>query len=256
MKIRFLGTGTSQGVPVIACSCPVCLSTDSRDKRLRTSALIELANGYNLVIDTGPDFRYQMLREHIDHLDGVLMTHSHKDHIAGLDDVRAFNYHQQQSISIYADAATLEALQREFYYAFSAVKYPGVPQLDLEEVKPLVPFRLFEQEIIPFEVLHYKMPVIGYRLGQFAYITDAKTVSAESRALLKNLDVLVVNALQESPHISHFTLEEALAFIKDINPKRAFLTHISHRFGKHEYIESLLPPNVYVAYDGLFIEVK
>lgn len=256
MKIRFLGTGTSQGVPVIACSCPVCQSSDARDKRLRTSVLIELDNGYNVVIDTGPDFRYQMLRERVDHLDAVLMTHSHKDHIAGLDDVRAFNYHQQQSISIYADAPTLEALQREFYYAFSAVKYPGVPQLDLEEIKPGIPFDIFEQKIIPFEVLHYKMPVMGFRIGKFAYITDAKTVSQESRAQLEGLDVLVVNALQESPHISHFTLEEALAFIDDIKPQCAYLTHISHRFGKHEYIEHLLPAHVHVAYDRLAIEVK
>ncbi|MFD2556390.1 MBL fold metallo-hydrolase [Sphingobacterium tabacisoli] len=256
MKIRFLGTGTSQGVPVIACSCPVCQSTDQRDKRLRTSVLIELDNGYNVVIDTGPDFRYQMLREGVDHLDAVLMTHSHKDHIAGLDDVRAFNYHQQQSISIYADAATLEALQREFYYAFSAVKYPGVPQLDLEEIKAGISFDIFEQKIMPFEVLHYKMPVMGFRIGKFAYITDAKTVSQESRAQLEGLDILVVNALQESPHISHFTLEEALAFIADVKPQRAYLTHISHRFGKHEYIERILPAHVHVAYDRLAIEVK
>ncbi|MBL1407678.1 MBL fold metallo-hydrolase [Sphingobacterium faecale] len=256
MKIRFLGTGTSQGVPVIACNCPVCVSTDTRDNRLRTSVLVELDSGYNVVIDTGPDFRYQMLREKVDHLDAILMTHSHKDHIAGLDDVRAFNYHQQQSISIYADAPTLEALQREFYYAFSAVKYPGVPQLDLEEVSAGQAFDIFGQQIMPFEVMHYKMPVMGYRIGRFAYITDAKTVSDESRAQLVGLDVLVVNALQESPHISHFTLEEALAFINDIKPQRAYLTHISHRFGKHEYIERLLPAYVHTAYDGLSIDVK
>lgn len=256
MKVRFLGTGTSQGVPVIACSCPVCQSTDSRDKRLRTSVLLEMDNGYNVTIDTGPDFRYQMLRERVDHLDAILMTHSHKDHIAGLDDVRAFNYHQQQSISIYADAATLEALQREFYYAFSAVKYPGVPQLDLEEIKAEMPFSLFDHEVIPFEVLHYKMPVMGYRIGAFAYITDAKTVSKETRMLLEGLDVLVVNALQEAPHISHFTLDEALSFIADVKPQRAYLTHISHRFGKHEYIESLLPEGVFVAYDQLSVDVK
>ncbi|SKB83627.1 phosphoribosyl 1,2-cyclic phosphate phosphodiesterase [Sphingobacterium nematocida] len=256
MKVRFLGTGTSQGVPVIACSCPVCQSTDSRDKRLRTSVLLEMDNGYNVTIDTGPDFRYQMLRERVDHLDAILMTHSHKDHIAGLDDVRAFNYHQQQSISIYADAATLEALQREFYYAFSAVKYPGVPQLDLEEIKAEMPFSLFDHEVIPFEVLHYKMPVMGYRIGAFAYITDAKTVSKETRKLLEGLDVLVVNALQEAPHISHFTLDEALSFIADVKPQRAYLTHISHRFGKHEYIESLLPEGVFVAYDQLSVDVK
>lgn len=223
---------------------------------MRTSVLIELDNGYHVVIDTGPDFRYQMLREGVDHLDAILMTHSHKDHIAGLDDVRAFNYHQQQSISIYADAATLEALQREFYYAFSAVKYPGVPQLDLEEIKAEVPFQLLGNEVLPFEVLHYKMPVMGYRIGRFAYITDAKTVSHESRLLLEDLDVLVVNALQESPHISHFTLEEALAFIADVKPRRAYLTHISHRFGTHSYIQSLLPEGVFVAYDRLLVEVK
>lgn len=256
MKIRFLGTGTSQGVPVIACNCPVCVSTDTRDNRLRTSVLVELDSGYNVVIDTGPDFRYQMLREKVDHLDAILMTHSHKDHIAGLDDVRAFNYHQQQSISIYSDAPTLEALQREFYYAFSAVKYPGVPQLDLEEVSAGQAFDIFGQQIMPFEVMHYKMPVMGYRIGRFAYITDAKTVSDESRAQLVGLDVLVVNALQESPHISHFTLEEALAFIDDIKPQRAYLTHVSHRFGKHEYIERLLPAYVHTAYDGLSIDVK
>lgn len=241
---------------MIACNCPVCVSTDTRDNRLRTSVLVELDSGYNVVIDTGPDFRYQMLREKVDHLDAILMTHSHKDHIAGLDDVRAFNYHQQQSISIYADAPTLEALQREFYYAFSAVKYPGVPQLDLEEVSAGQAFDIFGQQIMPFEVMHYKMPVMGYRIGRFAYITDAKTVSDESRAQLVGLDVLVVNALQESPHISHFTLEEALAFINDIKPQRAYLTHVSHRFGKHEYIERLLPAYVHTAYDGLSIDVK
>lgn len=254
MKIRFLGTGTSQGIPVIACKCEVCQSMDRHDKRLRTSVLIEV-EGYNLVIDTGPDFRYQMLRDEVDHLDAILLTHSHKDHIAGLDDVRAFNYAQQQSISIYSNAATLEALQREFYYAFSAVKYPGVPQLDLEEVHAGKSFDLFGISVLPVEVMHYKMPVLGFRIGRFAYITDAKTVSAESKTMLTGLDVLVVNALQEQPHISHFTLEEALAFIAEVNPKRAYLTHIGHRFGTHEYIQSILPENVFVAYDQLSVAI-
>lgn len=254
MKISFLGTGTSQGVPVIACPCAVCHSTDVRDKRLRSSVLVSCA-GRNIIIDTGPDFRYQMLRQQVDHLDAVLMTHSHKDHIAGLDDVRAFNYAQQESISIYANVETLSALEREFYYAFSAVKYPGVPQLDLEEIEALKPFHLFEQEVIPFEVLHYKMPVLGFRMGKFAYITDAKTVPQESMDVLQDVEVLVVNALQEMPHISHFTLEEALAFIQQVNPSRAYLTHISHRFGTHEYIQSKLPKNVFIAYDQLEIEL-
>lgn len=254
MKIRFLGTGTSQGVPVIACNCIVCRSTDPMDKRLRSSIMIELKD-HNIIVDTGPDFRYQMLRDNIQQLDAILITHSHKDHIAGLDDVRAFNYQQQQSISVYANTPTLEALQREFYYAFSAIKYPGVPQLDLEEITAGEPFYLFDQEIIPMEVLHYKMPVLGFRIANFAYITDAKTVSKESRKLLKGVDIMVVNALQEEAHISHFTLSEALAFIEDINPKKAYLTHISHRFGTHEYIQSLLPSNVEVAHDQLIIEI-
>lgn len=255
MKIRFLGTGTSQGVPVIACNCEVCVSTDAHDKRLRSSVLIELDNGKNIVIDTGPDFRYQMLREGVTHLDAVLMTHSHKDHIAGLDDVRAFNFRQQRAINIYANAATLEALEREFYYAFSAVKYPGAPQLELKEIRPLQSFELFDVEIQPFEVMHYKMPVIGYRIGKFAYVTDAKTVSDATKDVLKGVEVLVVNALQEQPHISHFTLEEALVFIQEINPKKAYLTHISHRFGTHEYIRNILPENVFAAYDQLCLEV-
>jgi len=254
LKIRFLGTGTSQGVPVIACNCIVCQSVDQKDKRLRSSILIEL-DGFNIVVDTGPDFRYQMLREKVKHLDAILMTHSHKDHIAGLDDVRAFNYQQQQSLSVYANAPTLEALQREFYYAFSSIKYPGIPQLDLVEIGSGVPFQLFNHSIMPIEVMHYKMPVLGFRIGKFAYLTDAKTVSPASRQLLEGVEVLVVNALQEEAHISHFTLEEALTFIAEINPKEAYLTHISHRFGTHEYIKSILPPNVYVAYDQLNIEL-
>ncbi|WP_132778063.1 MBL fold metallo-hydrolase [Sphingobacterium alimentarium] len=256
MKVRFLGTGTSQGVPVIACECAVCTSSDVHDNRLRSSILIELDIGKNIVIDTGPDFRYQMLREKVRHLDAILMTHAHKDHIAGLDDVRAFNYQQQSSISIYANNFTLEALQREFYYAFSAVKYPGVPQLELVEITASDDFQLYDHTIEPLEVMHYKMPVLGFRIGKFAYITDAKTVSEQSRDILNGVEVLVVNALQEEPHISHFTLEEALAFIADINPQSAYLTHISHRFGTHEYIQSKLPPHVYAAYDTLCIEIK
>lgn len=254
MKIQFLGTGTSQGVPVIACDCIVCKSTDYKDKRLRSSILIEV-EGRHIIVDTGPDFRYQMLRANIQHLDAILMTHSHKDHIAGLDDVRAFNYKQNESISIYTNEPTLEALKREFYYAFSPLKYPGVPQLDLEEIHAGQPLFLFGHEIMPIEVMHYKMPVLGFRIGNFAYITDAKSVTPESRQLLEGVDVLVVNALQEMPHISHFTLDEALAFINDVGPKEAYLTHISHRFGTNDYIQSKLPSNVFVAYDQLTITV-
>ena len=254
MRITFLGTGTSQGVPVIACSCPVCQSEDKRDKRLRSSIFIEY-NGYNVIVDTGPDFRYQMLREKISKLDAVLMTHSHKDHIAGLDDVRAFNYQQQQSIPIYSNFATHEALRREFYYAFSENKYPGIPQLELEEIHAGQGFELYGKTILPIEVMHYKMPVLAFRIDDFAYITDAKTISEESYELLKGVKVLVVNALQRDPHISHLTLEEAIEVSNRIKPEKTFLTHISHRFGKHEEIQSWLPENFFVAQDRFVIDL-
>ncbi|EEI92856.1 metallo-beta-lactamase domain protein [Sphingobacterium spiritivorum ATCC 33300] len=254
MKITFLGTGTSQGVPVIACHCEVCQSADPRNKRLRSSVMIEF-EGNNIVIDTGPDFRYQMLREEVNHLDAILMTHSHKDHIAGLDDVRAFNYQQKQSIPIYGTQALHEALKREFYYAFSDIKYPGVPQLELREIDGSQSFHLYGKEIIPIEVMHFKMPVLGYRIANFAYITDAKTVSDESVEKLKGVEYLVINALQKEPHISHFTLEEAISFADKVNAKQTYLTHISHRLGLHEEVSRELPDHIELAYDGLSIKL-
>lgn len=254
MKITFLGTGTSQGVPVITCDCAVCQSTDTRDKRLRSSILIEF-EGNNIVVDTGPDFRYQMLREEVKHLDAILMTHSHKDHIAGLDDVRAFNYQQKSSIPIFGTQALHEALKREFYYAFSDFKYPGVPQLELKEIDGAGSFKLCNKDIIPLEVMHFKMPVLGYRLDNFAYITDAKTVAAETIAKLEGVDYLVINALQKEPHISHFTLDEALAFAELVGAKMTYLTHISHRLGLHEEVSRELPNNIQLAYDRLSINI-
>jgi len=212
-------------------------------------------NEHAVIIDTGPDFRYQMLRQRVDRLDAVLMTHSHKDHIAGLDDVRAYNYQQQQSISIYSNKATHDALRKEFYYAFSEYKYPGVPQLELEEIQAGQAFELYGASILPIEVMHFKMPVLGFRLGDFAYITDAKTISDESYALLAGVKVLVLNALQKDPHISHLTLDEALEVVKRLAPEQTYLTHISHRFGKHQDIQKELPPGVSVAYDGLAIDI-
>ncbi|PRD55922.1 MBL fold metallo-hydrolase [Sphingobacterium gobiense] len=256
MRITFLGTGTSQGVPVIACQCAVCQSTDTRDKRLRTSIMMQLDIDTNVVIDTGPDFRYQMLREDVHHLDAVLVTHAHKDHIAGMDDLRAFNYQQQQPIPIYGTTITHESLKREFYYAFGEQNYPGVPRLELRPITAGETFRVGTQSIIPIEVMHYKMPVMGFRIGNFAYITDAKTISDESKALLKGVDTLVVNALQEEPHISHFTKDEAIAFAEQIQAETTYLTHISHRFGKHEDIERTLPEGIRVAYDRLVIDVQ
>ncbi|MFD1771011.1 MBL fold metallo-hydrolase [Sphingobacterium suaedae] len=255
MKVTFLGTGTSQGVPVIACQCAVCRSTDKRDKRLRSSILVE-SEGGTFVVDTGPDFRYQMLREDVRHLDAILITHAHKDHIAGMDDVRAFNYQQQTSIPIYATDLTHQALKREFYYAFGEIKYPGVPRLELEPIVSGEPFAIGMHTVMPIEVMHYKMPVLGFRLGDFAYITDAKTVPAISKSLLKGVTTLVINALQEEPHISHFTKEEAIAFAEEIRPHTTYLTHISHRFGKHVDIQAGLPNGMFVAYDRLTIDIN
>lgn len=254
MRVEFLGTGTSQGVPVIACGCEVCRSLNSKDKRLRSSILIQY-NQRSIVVDTGPDFRYQMLRHRVPRLDAVLMTHAHKDHIAGLDDVRAFNYIQEQSIPIYANADTLERLRTEFYYAFSSHKYPGIPQLELEEIAPGVSFNLYGKAVIPIEVMHFKMPVLGFRIDNFAYITDAKTLSAESIDLLKGVEVLVLNALQRDPHISHLTMDEAIALSREINPKKTYLTHMGHRFGTHQQIESWLPEDIFPAFDGLCLDI-
>lgn len=253
MRITFLGTGTSQGVPVIACPCSVCHSEDRRDKRLRSSILMDY-NDHTVIVDTGPDFRYQMLRADVQRLDAVLMTHSHKDHIAGLDDVRAFNYQQQLSIPIYSNKATHDALRKEFYYAFSDYKYPGVPQLELEEIFPAEPFVLYGKAIMPLEVMHYKMPVLGFRIDNFAYITDAKTISEETYELLEGVEILVLNALQREPHISHLTLDEAIEVSNRIQPNQTYLTHISHRFGKHIDIENMLPDGFFVAYDQLVLE--
>lgn len=254
MRVTFLGTGTSQGVPVIACQCQVCQSQDKHDKRLRSSILITY-NNHTVVVDTGPDFRYQMLREKVMHLDALLMTHSHKDHIAGLDDVRAFNYQQQESIPIYGTTELHHALKREFYYAFTEIKYPGVPKLDLIEIQAGQPLPLFGKVIMPIEVMHYKMPVLGFRIDNFAYITDAKFITEESRKLLEGVKVLVVNALQKEPHISHLTLQEAIDFANDIRAEKTYFTHISHRMGLHADVSKDLPKNMFLAYDTLQLEI-
>ncbi len=248
--VTILGSGTSQGVPIIACECEVCTSIDPKDNRLRCSVLIKTNEG-NFVIDSGPDFRQQMLREKVKSLKGVLFTHEHKDHIAGLDDVRAFNYKEKRAMDVFCSDAVEIALKREFHYVFDNDAYPGVPKLNLI---PLTnsPFKITENiTVTPIQVFHYKMPVFGFKLNDFVYITDAKTVLEEERKKIRNCNILIINCLHEYEHISHFNLEEALAFIKDINPKTAYLTHISHYFGKHEAISKKLPPNVFPAFDGL-----
>ena len=253
MTITFLGTGTSQGVPVIACNCEVCTSPDPRDKRLRSSIMIEADNKV-IVIDSGPDFRYQMLRAKVTHLDAIVFTHEHKDHIAGMDDIRAFNYRQESAIDIYATLRVQEALKREFAYVFSEMKYPGIPEVNLKTID-LKPFSIGEIKFIPIEVMHYKLPVLGFRLGDFTYITDAKTISDHEKQKIKGTKTLVINALQIEKHISHFTFVEAIAFAKEIGAEKTYFTHISHRLGKHESILALLPKNITLAYDGLVLEV-
>jgi phosphoribosyl 1,2-cyclic phosphate phosphodiesterase len=253
VTITFLGTGTSQGVPVIACNCEVCTSDDKRDKRLRTSILIE-GEGKVIVIDSGPDFRYQMLRAKVQHLDAIVFTHEHKDHIAGMDDVRAFNYKQQGPIDVYADLRVQTALKREFYYIFEDFKYPGIPQITLHTIG-LQPFDIGKIHFIPIEVMHYMLPVLGFRINDFTYITDAKTVSEEEKQKIKGSKILVINALQKQNHISHFTLDEAIAFAEEMGAEKTYLTHISHRLGKHADISKVLPSHVELAYDGLKLTV-
>jgi phosphoribosyl 1,2-cyclic phosphate phosphodiesterase len=250
MNITFLGTGTSQGVPVIGCTCDVCSSLDYRDKRLRTSVHIETDNN-SFVVDTGPDFRQQMLRERIKRVDAVLFTHAHRDHTAGLDDVRAYNFMQQMDMPVYGTQAVLDQLQIEYAYAFAKQYYPGIPRLTLNLVEGI--FTINGSRITPLPVLHYKLPVLGFRLGNFSYITDANFIPDETMTLLEGTDTLVLNALQREAHISHFNLDQALSVIEKIKSKRTFLTHISHKLGSHADVQKELPTNVALAYDGLRI---
>jgi phosphoribosyl 1,2-cyclic phosphate phosphodiesterase len=253
VTITFLGTGTSQGVPVIACNCEVCLSTDKHDKRLRSSILIE-AEGKVIAIDSGPDFRYQMLRANVQHLDAIVFTHEHKDHIAGMDDIRAFNYKQNVPMDIYADERVQKALAREFPYIFDGTGYPGVPQVNMHTIA-LDPFRIGNVGLIPIEVFHYRLPIKGFRIKDFTYITDAKTIPDAEKEKIKGSKKLVINALQKETHISHFTLEEAIAFANDIGAETTYFTHISHRLGKHADVSKELPPGIELAYDGLKLEI-
>ena len=251
MKFTFLGTGTSQGVPLIGCTCSVCKSTDVKDKRLRSSIMIESADK-RLVVDTGPDFRQQMLRENVMSLDGIVFTHEHKDHIAGLDDVRAFNYLQRKPMDVYASAQVQIALKREFFYIFNGDNYPGIPKINLHLINDR-PFHAADIQFIPIPVMHLNLPVLGFRVGSFSYVTDANYISSESKDLIKNSEVLVLNSLRREKHVSHFNLAEALELIDELQPKIAYLTHISHQLGKHEDVEKELPPNVRLAYDGLSV---
>lgn len=249
MKVTVLGSGTSQGVPVIGCQCPVCQSLDFRDKRLRSSVHIEVA-GKSIVIDSGPDFRQQMLRERISQLDALLFTHEHKDHTAGMDDIRSFNFLQEKDMPVYAAPRVIEQLKREFAYVFSEKKYPGVPMVEVNELDGQ-PFEVEGIQVIPIEVLHYKLPVYGFRIGDFTYITDAKTISEESLKKARGSKTLMINALQQTEHLSHLTLNEAIDMAQKIGADVTYFTHLSHKMGSHKTIEAQLPNNIYIAYDGL-----
>lgn len=253
MIVTFLGTGTSQGVPVIACDCDVCTSLDYRDKRLRSSVHIQ-TKGKSFIIDTGPDFRQQVLREDIRSLDAVIFTHEHKDHTAGLDDVRGFNFKQQRDMPLYARPRVLAQLSQEFAYAFAEKKYPGVPMLETHEIDGS-PFTVEGVEFIPIEVLHYKLPVYGFRIGDFVYITDCNHIPEEEKAKIKGAKVLVVNALQLEEHISHFNLEQAVAVCNELGIERNYLIHMSHRLGRHMDIGRMLPDHIHLSHDGLKIEL-
>lgn len=252
MKLTLLGTGTSQGIPVIGCTCPVCHSSDPRDKRLRTAALLQSANT-SIAIDAGPDFRQQMLRTGISHLDAVVLTHSHRDHIAGLDDIRPFYFRSGlKPVPIYGDAFTLERVRREFDYFFFEKKYPGVPEVQLHEIGD-EPFTIGDIVLEPVAVRHHLMPVLGFRSGNLAYVTDANYISPESMDRLRGLKALVLNALQKEPHISHFTLQEAVEVVNELSPGATWFTHISHKMGLHENICSELPSGMSLGWDGLVI---
>ena len=250
MKITFLGTGTSQGVPVIACDCMVCLSQDARDNRLRSSILIQTEKT-SVVIDTGPDFRQQMLREKVDRLDAVVFTHEHKDHVAGMDDVRAFNYKQRKDMDVYATSRVQQALRREYPYVFTDLKYPGVPQVKLHTIDAKNAFRVGDVTLQPIEVMHYKLSVLGFRINDFVYITDANFISYKEKQKIKGCNKLVINSLRRTKHISHFNLEEAISLSQEVGAKQTYLTHISHLMGTHESVSKELPEGVKIAYDGL-----
>lgn len=256
MKVTFLGTGTSQGIPIITCRCEVCTSMDFRDKRLRTSIHIETDDGKSWVVDTGPDFRQQMLRERIIRLDGVLFTHAHKDHTAGLDDIRGFYFAQDmQPIPIYCNDMVLDQLEKEYAYFFQEEKYPGVPSVDINLIDKDNAFQIGTTLVEPIGVMHGKMPVLGFRFGNFTYITDANYIEDAELEKIYGTEVLVLNALHHKKHYSHFTLEEALEVVNKIKPKRTYLTHISHSMGRHQEIEQKLPDGVYFAYDGLKLSI-
>jgi phosphoribosyl 1,2-cyclic phosphate phosphodiesterase len=252
MKFTFLGTGTSQGVPIIGCTCNVCTSINKKDKRLRSSLLIETETT-TVCIDSGPDFRYQMLRQNVQKLDALVFTHSHKDHTAGMDDIRAFNYIQQKAMDVYATDYTQQKLKQEFEYIFNGAPYPGIPELNLNTITKETAFTIGDIPFIPIEVMHYKMPVLGFRVNDFTYITDANFIHDNELEKAKGTKILVLNALRHEEHISHFTLEQAIEVAQKIGAEKTYFTHISHQLGLYDEVNKILPKGIELAYDGLSI---
>ncbi len=249
ITITFLGTGTSGGVPMIGCDCEVCKSSDTKDKRLRSSIMVR-SGKTTLVVDSGPDFRYQMLRAEVKQLDAIIYTHSHKDHVAGLDDVRAYNFFSGQPMQVYSDEMTQQVLMREFAYAFMDHRYPGVPEIELNSIA-LEPFVVGDIPVIPIQVWHLKMPVLGYRFGNFTYITDANRIDESEKQKIRGSEVLVLNALRKQKHISHFSLQESIDLARELDIPRVYFTHISHQLGKHADVSDELPEGIALGYDGL-----
>ena len=252
-SLTFLGTGTSSGIPLIGCSCPVCTSSDSRDQRLRTSAYVQY-EGLRLIIDAGPDYRQQMIAAGISNPDAILLTHAHMDHIGGLDDIRSFNYLQKRAFPIYCEDEVEDVLRKVFYYAFDEPKYPGAPDFEMHRIKAGTPFYIHGVEILPVRIFHGKMPIVGFRFGSLAYLTDVSHIDDESFALLKGVNLLVVSTVSYKMHHSHFSVSEALDAIEKLAPRRAFITHLSHRVGTYTEFSSHLPEGVSVAFDGLTAE--
>lgn len=256
MRLTFLGTGTSQGVPVIACGCAVCQSQDKRDRHLRTSALVETDEGKNILIDIGPDFREQMLREKVSHLDSILITHAHRDHVGGLDDIRSFNYVQHCKMEIFCNREARTAIERDYHYIFAYHEFPGLPEANLHEVSGDEPFEAAGVEVMPVKAMHKDLPILGYRIGKLGYITDANHIEPRELDKLRGVDVLVVNALRKTKHFSHFCLEEALEVIKEVEPNRAYITHVSHEMGLYAEVNGELPEGVQIACDGEKVTIQ